>query len=589
MPMVLLQQLTIRELRGTARDAAGLDDPSPAAAAVRRRHDRVGTRRRTPCSSANAAAAVCSSRSRASPGRDAVERHRRLPGRRRSGSTPPSFVDLPANGTRQFVVKLPSPMVPERPGRDADVDRLCRARVPRRCEFWSKIPRARRAVPRPGTSRQRALPRQPLARAAAAAPSWRRRAPTSPSTCRIPTSRTARPARPGRSTRPCTWTTCSTTCAAITPSPAEELEAQFRNNQEADGHVSGYANWLVYTPAMLYAVAQNYLLSNDRAELRAAAAAVACRRWTGASRRCARSRSREGPRRRPRARARSTISPGRASGRSTRRICSPGSISSGARSNGTAIRAPPRRGRRRLASASAIARGFGAASARSPLVQLRDGTWMPYVPAEALTPRRLLDQWYATDVDTGAVHLLRLKALPAHRRAGRRAAATTTRTTCSTRAGASPTSRSTTSTPRRTCCATSRKRWCARSTATWPAPSATQRLRTGGAPLDARPVLRTAEHRRRVVRALPQHARPRARRRRAGARRRRLRAPGCATGRRSSSSARRPTTATSHRDSREPCRRRRDSRRRPHAIGRASEVPAVWCGSVIPTASACKR
>ena len=35
------------------------------------------------------------------------------------------------------------------------------------------------------------------------------------------------------------------------------------------------------------------------------------------------------------------------------------------------------------------------------------------MPAEALTPRRLLDQWYATDVDTGAVHLLRLKALPA--------------------------------------------------------------------------------------------------------------------------------------------------------------------------------
>ena len=34
---------------------------------------------------------------------------------------------------------------------------------------------------------------------------------------------------------------------------AEELAAQFRNNQEHDGHVSGYANWLVYTPAMLYA------------------------------------------------------------------------------------------------------------------------------------------------------------------------------------------------------------------------------------------------------------------------------------------------------------------------------------------------
>ncbi|MGH9160899.1 MAG: hypothetical protein ACRD2X_13065, partial [Vicinamibacteraceae bacterium] len=30
----------------------------------------------------------------------------------------------------------------------------------------------------------------------------------------------------------------------------EELEAQFRNNQEHDGHVSGFANWLVYTPSM---------------------------------------------------------------------------------------------------------------------------------------------------------------------------------------------------------------------------------------------------------------------------------------------------------------------------------------------------
>ena len=37
----------------------------------------------------------------------------------------------------------------------------------------------------------------------------------------------------------------------------EELEAQYRNNQESTGHVNGYANWLVYTPGMLYAVAQN--------------------------------------------------------------------------------------------------------------------------------------------------------------------------------------------------------------------------------------------------------------------------------------------------------------------------------------------
>ena len=53
----------------------------------------------------------------------------------------------------------------------------------------------------------------------------------------------------------------------------------------------------------------------------------------------------------------------------------------------------------------------GAAAARSPLVQLRDHTWIPYVPGEATASGRLLNQWYAADVDTGPVHLLRLKAL----------------------------------------------------------------------------------------------------------------------------------------------------------------------------------
>jgi hypothetical protein len=68
----------------------------------------------------------------------------------------------------------------------------------------------------------------------------------------------------------------------------------------------------------------------------------------------------------------------------------------------------------RAASAlrDAILRAFGDAMRRSPVVQLRDRTWIPYVPSEALTPRRLLEQWYPTDVDTGALHLVRLKALP---------------------------------------------------------------------------------------------------------------------------------------------------------------------------------
>jgi hypothetical protein len=54
---------------------------------------------------------------------------------------------------------------------------------------------------------------------------------------------------------------------------------------------------------------------------------------------------------------------------------------------------------------------FAQATAQSPLVQLRDHTWLPYVPCDALTPRRLLEIWYPTDVDCGALHLARLKAV----------------------------------------------------------------------------------------------------------------------------------------------------------------------------------
>ena len=45
---------------------------------------------------------------------------------------------------------------------------------------------------------------------------------------------------------------------------AEELAVQYRNNQERNGHIGGLANWGVYTPGMLYSVAQHYLLSGDR-------------------------------------------------------------------------------------------------------------------------------------------------------------------------------------------------------------------------------------------------------------------------------------------------------------------------------------
>lgn len=51
----------------------------------------------------------------------------------------------------------------------------------------------------------------------------------------------------------------------------------------------------------------------------------------------------------------------------------------------------------------------------SPIVQLRDHTWVPFVPNNTLAPHRNYDEWYPADVDTGVIHLLRLGALPANK------------------------------------------------------------------------------------------------------------------------------------------------------------------------------
>lgn len=192
---------------------------------------------------------------------------------------------------------------------------------------------------------------------------------------------------------------------------AEELEAQFRNNQEADGHVNGYANWLVYTPAMLYAVAQNYLLSGDgTAFTRLLPASLKAMDWCLARIQAA-SRG-DGV---AQGLVRGPLNDGTGDGIWA---FNQAYLFAGLDLFGRALErhGHPRAAEARnaaLAMREAVLRGFGAASLRSPIVQLRDGTWSPYVPAEALMAGRLLHEWYPTDVDTGATHLLRLKALPA--------------------------------------------------------------------------------------------------------------------------------------------------------------------------------
>jgi len=192
---------------------------------------------------------------------------------------------------------------------------------------------------------------------------------------------------------------------------AEELRAMYRNNQEANGHVGGYANWGVYTPSMMYVVGKNYLLSGDRGALdRMLPQTLKAMDW------CLAEIKRGGER----------------SGASRGLVEAPlndltgegiwafnqAYLQAGLEMLGRVLEriGHPRAGECVAAAKAfggAVERGFAAATMRSPLVQLRDHTWSPYVPTEALRPGRMMNQWYPTDVDTGALHLPRLKTLPA--------------------------------------------------------------------------------------------------------------------------------------------------------------------------------
>lgn len=191
---------------------------------------------------------------------------------------------------------------------------------------------------------------------------------------------------------------------------AEELAAMYRNNQERNGHVGGFANWGVYTPGMLYSVAQHYLLSGDRFSFdKLLPQTFRALDW------CLGEMNR--------ANAVQSATPGL--------ILAPlNDLSHDARSwafnQGYFVAGVDLLGRAlseiqhplapecRAAAQTmrtAVEREFARASVRSPAVPLADGTWSSYVPCDAQASGRLFKAWYPTDVDTGALHLSRLKAL----------------------------------------------------------------------------------------------------------------------------------------------------------------------------------
>jgi len=192
---------------------------------------------------------------------------------------------------------------------------------------------------------------------------------------------------------------------------AEELALIYRNNQEPNGRLQGNANWVVNTPGMLYAVAKNYFYSNNRKCLDTLLPpSLKTLDWCLEQIRQAS--------RRPGATQGLVEGPLNDLTGNGIWAFNQAYLFAGLDLFGKMLREIDHpRAEECIDAARAVYRsidqGFHVAAMRSPLAQLRDHTWTPYVPCEATIHGRLFEQWYPTDVDTGALHLLRLKAVPA--------------------------------------------------------------------------------------------------------------------------------------------------------------------------------
>ncbi len=185
-----------------------------------------------------------------------------------------------------------------------------------------------------------------------------------------------------------------------------EIKSIFQTQQRPDGRIGGYAEWGVYSPGHLYTIAQNYLLSGNRDHFeQLLPSSLKTLDWTLAK-----------------------IAESTTGKEGSGLILNPlndlttverawaftqAYYVAGLELFGKALARynHPRAAEVKQISAKMkkdVVMAFARSSVKSPVVQLADGTWINYVPTDALTPRRMLDEWYPTDVDTGPLHLSRL-------------------------------------------------------------------------------------------------------------------------------------------------------------------------------------
>lgn len=186
----------------------------------------------------------------------------------------------------------------------------------------------------------------------------------------------------------------------------DEYQAMFKSQLQKDGRISGYANWGVYSPGQLYAIAQNYLLSQNRAWFENLLP-DALKTLDYCLEKVNKAKQGNGL----------VLAPLNDLTDAERewafnQAYYVGGLTAFARA--LALHQHPRA--TELAEIAArlkqdVTNEFARSSVKSPVVQLEDGTWINYVPTDALTPRRMMEQWYPTDVDCGPLHLTRLGVL----------------------------------------------------------------------------------------------------------------------------------------------------------------------------------
>ncbi|WP_153799011.1 hypothetical protein [Foetidibacter luteolus] len=184
----------------------------------------------------------------------------------------------------------------------------------------------------------------------------------------------------------------------------QEYKAMFASQQQPDGRIGGFANWGVYSPGQLFAIANHYLLNhNDSLFKELLPASLKALDWCLLQVRGTGNKPVElvaGPLNDL------TKRPGMWAFTQAYYVAGLASFAKALAQYGHPRAAEIKQVADELRAA--VLEAFEKGSVKAPVVQWADGSWGNFVPTDAAVPRRMMEEWYPTDVDCGPLHLSRL-------------------------------------------------------------------------------------------------------------------------------------------------------------------------------------